>query len=125
MKNVLEINSLVLAYLGDDIYEEYIRRYLVDKGIASVDALQKEAIKYVSATAQSKYLDELINSDFLTENELEIVKRARNCKINSHPKNTSLADYKKATGLEALIGYYDYISNEDRIKEIIKRILGE
>ncbi len=118
-----EINSLVLAYLGDTIYEDYIREYLIKQGIANVNDLQQEAIKYVSAKAQCEILKELIDSNILTEEELDIVWRARNHKTISHPKNCDIVTYKYATGFEALIGYLKLENRIERINEIMKSIL--
>lgn len=118
-----EINSLVLAYLGDTIYEDYIREYLIKKGIGNVNDLQKESIKYVSAKAQAMYLEKLINNDFFNEEELSIIRRARNHKNNSHPRNCDIVTYKKATGFEALIGYLKLENNLQRIDEIMKEII--
>ena len=123
--NVNEINVLVLAYLGDSVYENYIRKYLINTGIGNVNDLQSESIKYVSAKAQAKYMDLLINDNILTEEELNVFKRARNYKTTSHPKNTDIITYKIATGFEAVIGYLEFINREDRIKEIINYIVGE
>ena len=121
---IKEINSLVLAYLGDTIYEDYIREYLIKKGIANVNDLQKESIKYVSAKSQALYLEKLINDNFFSDSELEIIRRARNHKNNSHPKNCDVVTYKKATGLEALIGYLKLENNYERINEIMDKILN-
>ncbi len=118
-----EINSLVLAYLGDTIYEDYIREYLIKQGIANVNDLQQEAIKYVSAKAQCEILKKLIDSNILTEEELDIVRRARNHKTISHPKNCDIVTYKYATGFEALIGYLKLENRIERINEIMKNIL--
>jgi len=123
--DVRNINVLVLAYLGDTIYEDYIRRYLIKKGIANVNDLQTESIKYVSARSQSVFLTKLIEEGFFSEEELGVVKRARNNTSKSHPKNTDIITYKLATGLEALIGYLDLIDNKKRIDEIMNKILGE
>ena len=123
--NVLEINVLVLAYLGDTIYENYVRHYLINKGIGNVNSLQTESINYVSAKAQAKFLEELINEDFFTEDEISVIKRARNYKSNSHPKNTDIITYKHATSLEAVIGYLDLINKKDRIDLMMKKILKE
>ena len=123
--NVLEINVLVLAYLGDTIYENYVRHFLINKGIGNVNSLQTESINYVSAKAQAKFLENMINDNFLTEEEIGVVKRARNYKSNSHPKNTDIVTYKHATGLEALIGYLDLSNKKNRIDEIMKYVLGE
>lgn len=120
-----EINSLVLAYLGDTVYENYIRRYLISLGMNNVNELQKKSIHYVSAKSQATFLKELIDNDFLTEEEITIVKRARNYKTGSHPKNCDIITYKHATGLEALIGYLKLEEKDNRIKEIMSYIIGE
>lgn len=122
--DILSVNVLVLAYLGDTIYEGYVRRFLIDKGINHVDALQKESINYVSAREQAKYLTMLVDSGFFNEDELSVIKRARNYKSNRHPKNCDILTYKHATALEAVIGYLELISRHDRIDMIMKFILG-
>lgn len=121
--NVLEINVLVLAYLGDTIYENYIRRHLINSGIGNVNDLQKNATNYVSAVNQAKFLTEMMDSNFLLDEEIDVVKRARNYKTTSHPKSCDIITYKYATGLEALIGYLDLKNNKERIEEIMKFIL--
>lgn len=121
--NVIEINVLVLAYLGDAIYENYVRRYLINKGISNVNDLQTESIKYVSAKSQAKYLKMLMDSNFFMDDEISIIKRARNYKTTSHPKNCDIITYKYATGLEALIGYLDLTKSNERINEIMNFIL--
>lgn len=115
-------NSLALAYIGDAIYEVYIREYLLNQGLEKVNKLQKEATKYVSARGQADYLKKMIEDKFLTEDELQIVMRARNHKTNSSPKNTDIITYKNATGLEALIGCLYLEGNNDRIAEIMNYI---
>ena len=120
---VVEINSLVLAYLGDTVYENYVRKFLVQQGIAHVDELQKKAVQYVSANSQSRFLQQMIDDNFLTEEELAVVKRARNYKTTSHPKSCDIITYKYATGLEALIGYLDLEQKSDRIQEIMSFVL--
>lgn len=120
--DIRNINVIVLAYLGDTIYEDYIREYLIKTGINNVNDLQKESVKYVCATAQSKFLDHLVEINFFTEEELDVIKRARNHKCNSHPKCCDIITYKKATGFEALFGYLKLNNNIDRIREIIKEI---
>ena len=120
---IKEINSLVLAYLGDTIYEDYVRIYLIKSGIANVNDLQKESIKYSSAKAQCTIVKKLIEEDFFNDEELEIIRRARNHKSISHPKNCDIVTYRYATGLEALIGYLKLDNKEARIDEIMKSIL--
>lgn len=123
--NLLEVNVLVLAYMGDTVYENYVRRYLISKGIGNVNDLQSTSISFVSAKSQAKFLQEMIDNKFLTDDELSIVKRARNYKTTSHPKNCDIITYKYATGLEALIGFLELENNKERIDEIMNFILGE
>ena len=122
--NLLEVNVLVLAYMGDTVYEDYIRKYLINKGIGNVNDLQTEALKYVSAINQAKFLTEMIDNNMLSEKELDIVKRARNYKTTSHPKSCDIITYKYATGLEALIGYLYLDGNIERVNEIMNFIIG-
>ena len=123
--NVMEVNVLVLAYLGDSIYENYVRKFLINSGIGNVNDLQKESIKYVSATNQARFIQEMIDNNLLREEELDIVKRARNYKTTSHPKSCDIITYKYATGLEALIGYLRLEKNNQRIDEIMNAVLKE
>ena len=122
--NVKQINVITLAYLGDAIYEVYIRDYLINQGIAKVEELQKEAINYVSAKAQFKILNYLIDNNILLSDEIDIVKRGRNYKRESHPKNTDIITYKMATGFEALIGYLYLDNKKNRIDELMNYIFG-
>ena len=122
--NVDNINVLALAYLGDAIYEERVREYLIRSGISLVDDLQKETIRDVSARNQTKIISYLINTKYLTDREINIVKRGRNYKKNRHPRHTDIITYKLSTGFETLIGYL-YLNNEKkRVEEIITYILG-
>ena len=122
--DLMEINVLVLAFLGDSIYENYVRKYLVLQGIGNVNKLQVETINYVSAVNQSRFLKEMIDNNFFSEEELSVIKRARNYKTTSHPKNCDIVTYKYATGLEALIGYLDLKNNNERIDEIMNFIFS-
>jgi ribonuclease-3 family protein len=118
------INVITLAYIGDAIYELYVREYLIKRGIAKVEELQKESVKYVSAKSQCKILSYLIDNNLLTEIELDVVKRGRNYKRTSHPKNTGIITYKMSSGFEAMIGYLYLDNNKDRLNEIMNYILG-
>ncbi len=120
-----DINVLALAYLGDAIYECHIREYLIRKGYVKVKELQTQAILYVSAKNQCKFLKQMIDANYFSEEELDIVYRARNHKSHKSPKNTDVATYKYATGLEALIGYLYLEKREERIKQIMNDIVGE
>ena len=122
--NVDNINVLALAYLGDAIYEERVREYLIRSGISLVDDLQKETIRYVSPKNQARIISYLINTKYLTDREINIVKRGRNYKKNRHPRHTDIITYKLSTGFETLVGYL-YLNNEKkRVEEIIAYILG-
>ena len=123
MMNTKDKNVLTLAYIGDAIYEVYIRKFLIDQGISKVNSLQKSAINYVSAKNQSKFVTILINDNFFNDIELEIIKRARNHKSRI-PKNTDIITHKYATSLEAVIGYL-YLENKiDRINLIMEKIFS-
>ncbi len=117
-------NVLALAYLGDAVYEIYIRKYLLSKGIIKVNDLQKESINYVSAKAQAKFLLEMIDINFFKEEELEIIKRGRNHK-SRNPRHVDVQTYHNATGLETLIGDLYMNNNIKRIDEIMEYILKE
>ena len=123
--SINEINVLVLAYLGDTIYEDYIRKYLINQGLAKVNDLQQAASKYVSAKGQAAFLKELLDNDFFTEEEQSVIRRARNNKSNSHPKNCDIVTYKHATALEAIIGYLELSNNRNIIYEIMNELLVE
>ena len=118
----VEINPLVLAYLGDTIYENYVRRYLINLGLTNVKQLQEAAVEYVSARSQAAYLKSLLDLDFFTDEEMDALKRAR--KSKSHPKNCDILTYKHATALEAVIGYLDIVGRKNRIDVMMEMILG-
>lgn len=122
---VVEFNVLVLAYMGDTIYEDYIRKYLILKGISNVGDLQRESVRYVSAKSQARFLSMLLERSILLEDEISILRRARNYKSNSHPKNCDIVTYKHATALEAVIGYLYLSDHLSRIDVIMNEILRE
>lgn len=121
--NYNTLNVLSLAYIGDAIYEVYIRKHLIQKGIVKVEQLQKEAVNYVSAKNQAYFLKNMIDNNVFTKNEMQIIIRARNHKGNRHPKNTDIITYKHSTGLEAIIGYLYLNNNIERINYIMNYIL--
>ena len=125
MNNIGTMNILALAYLGDAIYEVYIRTFLLQKGIQKVNELQRQAKQFVSAKGQAGVLKELLYQQLLTEQEIYVVKRARNHKSHKSPKNTDIVTYKQSTGLEALFGYLFLTHQTERINERMKRIVGE
>lgn len=121
--NVKEINTLVLAYLGDTIYENYVRKHFIKLGISNVKELQEKVIPFVSAKGQAKFLEILLNDDFFNDEEVSVIKRARNAKSHSHPKSCDILTYRHATAFEAVIGYLELLGKIERIKEIMNYIL--
>jgi len=109
---------LVLAYMGDAIFEMHIRSYLVEKHRGNVNKLHGLATRYVKASAQAAAVHAI--RGILSQKEWGVVKRGRNQKSNTIPKNSTLSDYKYATGFEALIGYHHLHGNYDRINEIVE-----
>ncbi len=119
MQNPKEMKSLALAYMGDVIYEKYVREYLIHKGTVKVQQLHQYAVSFVKATAQAKVIHQWLNEKVLTEEELAVVRRGRNAKSGSVPKNTSVQAYRYSTAFEALIGYL-YLDNKvERLEKLI------
>ena len=122
-KTEAEVNTmspLTWAYIGDSVFELYIRMYLVNTTKMKPHKLHIEAIKYVKAKAQADILQKLESS--LTEKELEIVKRGRNAENHHLPKNATVQDYMYSTGFEALIGYLYLTRQDERLDEILKEV---
>ncbi len=111
-----EVGSLALAYLGDAVLEIYIREYVISIGKTKIDQLHKYAVKFVSAKAQSKIYDSI--QIILSDEEQVILKKGRNAKKNI-PKNVEMVDYRKSTGVEALLGYLFLKHDNVRIKELV------
>lgn len=120
--DVRQIKVLALAYLGDAKYELLVRKYLIGKGIVKPQLLQKEAVKFVSAKSQAKFILSMIENDFFTEEETDVIRRGRNAKSRP-PKNVDVTSYNYATALEALFGYHSYLDNEDRINQVFEEII--
>ena len=117
--DVREIDVKTLAYIGDVVYELYIREHVISNCKNQVNKLHKKTIKYVSAKAQA-HIVELI-SDYLTEEEKDIIRRGRNAQANTVPKNTDVITYKIATGYESMIGYLYLKKDILRLEEIIHK----
>ncbi len=112
------MSPLTWAYVGDCVYELYVRTKLVDNTNMKPHALHVEAIKYVKAQAQAQILNKI--HDNLTDEEKDIVRRGRNADNHHLPKNANVQDYMYSTAYEALIGYL-YLTNQiERLKEILK-----
>ncbi len=112
---------LVLAYVGDAVFEVFVRNYLVLERNVSVKVLHKSATRYVKAKAQSIIVHALEKE--LTEEEWTMVKRGRNQKSATVPKNADLTDYRYATGFETLLGYLFYIGKTERLMEIMTKAM--
>lgn len=116
-EDIQMMNPLKLAYIGDSAYELFIRSYVMT-GRISLKELHRAKVEYVNAGAQAKFLRRILSQ--LTEEEAEIVRRARNTKMHSLPKNASLKDYRMATALEALVGYWYLSDAEERMSELLR-----
>ena len=115
------LNPLVLAYVGDSVYDTFVRTLLVSGGYGQVSKLHKMSIGFVKAKAQADILEKI--SEMLTSEELDIVRRGRNTKSSTVPKNADMFDYRHATGFEALIGYLYLTGQVDRLMEVISMIV--
>ncbi|NLJ90537.1 MAG: ribonuclease III [Clostridiales bacterium] len=116
--DVNTLSPLVLAFIGDGVYDLVIRTIVVEKGNARVKDLHKECSELVKAPAQANLYNNI--KDELTQEEVNIFKRGRNTKIRTLAKNASKSSYRIATGFEALIGYLYLTNNFSRILELIK-----
>ena len=119
-ENVSEVNTmspLTWAYIGDSVYELYIRQHLINTTKLKPHKLHIEAIKYVKASAQAKILEKI--KDKLTEEEMEIVRRGRNTQNHHLAKNATVQEYMYSTAFEGLIGYLYLTKQDERLKEIL------
>ena len=122
-KDARIMNPQVLAFIGDGVYSLYIRHRIVLSGNLKGKVLHDEVTNFVKAKGQSNFMDKLL--PMLDETEMAVFKRARNHKTLSQSKNSSIIDYKRATGLEALLGYLYLIGNKKRLNEILSFSVGE
>lgn len=117
-----EMNPNVLAYIGDGVYELFIRSWVIQTGLCKVNELHKLTVDYVKAGSQAKALK--VIQDELLEDEASIVRRARNNKSLSVPKNASIMEYRMATGFEALLGYLYLSNNNERLEYFIHKAIS-
>ena len=111
-------NPLVLAYVGDTVYDLYFRTMAAKRAGGTVNTLNREVSGRVNARAQAEAAAALE----LTEEEEYIFKRGRNAKPGTMPKNMTVSDYHKATGLEAVVGYLYLTGQTDRLNELFEKI---
>lgn len=116
-KDPKECSSLVLAYIGDAVFELYVRMYLVAEGGVKVKNLNHDAANLVRASSQADLLRKL--EPILSETEKDVARRGRNAKSGTVPKNADLQQYRIATGFEALIGYLFLDKQEERLKYLL------
>ena len=112
------MSPLLLAFIGDSVYDICIRTALVKQGNRQVQKIHKRATDFVSARAQSETVDRL--QSFFTEDEMSIFKRGKNAKFHTKAKNADTMEYKRATGLEAVFGYLYLKGETDRILELVR-----
>lgn len=119
--NPKQLSPLNLAFIGDCVYEMFVRESLVANANRPVNDLHKESVKFVSAKAQTEAYEKI--KDCLTDEETAVFKRGRNAKVGHNPKSASQGEYHIATGVEALFGYLYLTENAKRIKELFAIIL--
>ena len=112
------MNSLALAYLGDAVFELEARKMLLNQGLSKVNDLHKAAVRMVKATTQAKAMHCILPE--LDELEAGVVRRGRNAKSGMVPKNTGVTEYRYATALEALVGYWYLTGNQARIRRVFE-----
>ncbi|MDL4841364.1 Mini-ribonuclease 3 [Aquibacillus rhizosphaerae] len=118
--DVKQMKSLALAYIGDAIYEIYIRHHLVNKGHLNLNNLHQSAVKFVAAKSQSKVILHWLDVEMLSEEEASVVRRGRNAKAGSVPKNTDVQTYRYSTAFEALLGFLYLDERQERLDELIQ-----
>ena len=119
-KEILGLNPLVLAFVGDSVQQLMVRTKLASTSTAKAGELHKMQSEQIKASAQAKYMDEIMS--ILTDDEIAIFKRARNTHMNTMAKNASVADYKKASGFVAVIGYLYLLGKNERLEELFEFI---
>lgn len=111
----------VLAYIGDAVYELYVRTSLVRGGRRDLDELHRAATMRVNAKAQARTLAQL--DTFLLPDELEVARRARNVHTGRGPRSAAVLDYRHSTGFEAVLGYLYLLGREERLREVLEKAL--
>ncbi|GAB2026273.1 Mini-ribonuclease 3 [Lactovum odontotermitis] len=114
------LNGIALAYIGDAVWEVYVRDHLLAQGLTKPSQLQKEATKYVSAKAQARLIEKMEQEDFLNEEENLYFKRGRNAHSKTTAKNTDVLTYRISTGFEAIVGFLHLTEQTARLEEFVK-----
>ncbi|WP_018924691.1 Mini-ribonuclease 3 [Salsuginibacillus kocurii] len=115
-----QMNALALAYVGDAVFDLFIRRLIISKGTVKPNQFHKEATKYVTAPAQAAAAHALIeNNDLMTE-EQAVLRRGRNAKSGTVPRSTDVTTYRYSTAFEALVGFLYLLQREERLQKIME-----
>lgn len=121
MMNPELLNGAALAYMGDAVYEQFVRAYVLKSGKTHPNRLHRSAIKYVEAAGQAYAMQAWIaEDDLLSAEEIDMYRRGRNHKANTKAKNASIQDYRQATGFEALIGWLYLSQQEERLTVLMQ-----
>lgn len=115
-----EYSPLTLAFIGDAVYGMAVKSVIVLKGNCPANELNSKSVMYVKAVSQAKIAQFFTDNSILSEEEADILRRGRNAKASSTAKNASVGDYRKATGLEALMGYLYLKDDNARLVELVK-----
>ncbi|MCD6322984.1 MAG: Mini-ribonuclease 3 [Clostridiales bacterium] len=118
-----QISAPALAFIGDAVYDLYIRGLLISQGIRNTGRLHNNAVGYVKASKQREAYENILS--ILNETEMKIAKRGRNANMGSIPKNADPADYSFATAFETLLGYLYLMKDRNRLLEILNKAAGE
>ncbi|MBT2824631.1 Mini-ribonuclease 3 [Staphylococcus coagulans] len=117
------LNPLSLAYVGDAVLDQHVRTYIILKLQSKPNRLHQEAKRFVSAKSQAATLEALIENNWFTEEERDIIRRGRNAKSYTKAKNTDIQTYRKSSGLEALIGYLYLDQQNARVEALLTTIV--
>lgn len=120
-----QLNGTTLAYLGDAVWEAYVRQHLLQQGLTKVNSLQRRATYFVSAKSQAALVALMQADDYLTTDEWDIFRRGRNAKSYTHAKNTSIQTYNISTGFEAVFGYLQISGQSSRLHELARWCLNQ
>lgn len=119
------LNGIALAYIGDAVYEVFVRDYLLSTGITKPAQLQRTATKFVSAKAQAAIIAAMNEQSFLTEDELLYFKRGRNAHSKTTAKNTDVVTYRISTGFEAVVGILHLTHQTERLEKFWQFCLSQ
>lgn len=121
---ITQLNGSALAYVGDGVYELFIRQHVLAQGLTQVDRLHKATVKYVEASGQAFVMKHWLKIDALSQDEITYYKRGRNHRSNTRAKNASIRDYRQATGFESLLGWLYLTKQQERLEELMDQAIA-